>query len=308
MRKSGALRIGIVLLLAGVAAGMFALVGRADNPAFDNPSSSLKPGFIDAGKTVLYHTQWHDNDNRTFTHAQVEISVPAGWTLVSSDPTGCTQASAGATVICPWGTLHFDEVVSQDVRLQSNSVTGPAAVNSQLTFYEGPGNPGRINHVASDGPKTVTVLDPGSTPDQAGDCVSGGDSVATVAGSGKSDTSATPGTTSELCTPITIDEQPRQAPDQFCLPNRNCVTDLVTTDAAIVPADNPIKLRITFRGNGLNGKSLIFNSAGGVQREVPPCGDSAVASPDPCWYNKQTGGQSVTWFVNWTGIDPIWDS
>src|SRR4030095_369253 len=91
VRKSGALRIGIVLLLATVAAGVFALAGRADDPAIVPVSSSAKPGFINPNGDVLYNASWQDNDNRTFTHTRVEITIPAGWTLVSSAPSGCTR-------------------------------------------------------------------------------------------------------------------------------------------------------------------------------------------------------------------------
>jgi hypothetical protein len=309
VRKSGALRIGIVLLLATAAAGVFALVGRADDPLFDNPSSSLQPGFIDAGKTVLYHTQWHDNDNRTFTHAQVEVFVPAGWTLESSAPGGCTQANAGATVICPKGTLRFGQVVSQDVRLTSNSVIGTATVDSQLTFYEGPGNPGRVNHVPSDVypvGRQVEVIDPAANPNKAGDCAAAGGHVSTDAGVGESDTDATAPSTGKLCTPITIDEPPRTDPTQFCLDDQ-CVTDLVKTDAPVGDPTKPIKLKIVFRGTGLNNRDLIFSSAGNSS-PVGPCANQNVASPDPCWYDRRARQQSVTWYVNWSGVDPIWDS
>jgi hypothetical protein len=303
VRKSGALRIGIVLLLATVAAGVFALVGRADEPNFDQISSSLQPGFIDAGGDVLYKTQWHDNDNRTFTHTQVEITIPAGWTLVSSSPSGCTRT--GTLVTCPWGTLRFDELVAQSVRLRSNSTLGTATVDSQLTFYEGPGNPGRTNHVASDGPKHVDVIDPATTPDKTGGCVGGHFSIGTVAGSGESDTTATAPATNQLCTPITIDEHARQNPTEFCLPNRQCVTDIVMTDAALVPTTTPIQLKIVFRGTGLNNNSLIFTSSIG-QFEVPACTAPGAASPDPCYYDRRARQQSLTWFVNWSGVDPGW--
>jgi hypothetical protein len=306
VRKSGALRIGIVLLLASVAAGVFALVGRADDPVFDHPSSSLKPGFIRAGGDVLYTTQWHDNDNRTFTHSQVEIFIPQGWTLISSRPGGCTQN--GTQVTCPWGTLHFDELVKQEVRLRSNSVIGTATVDSQLTFYEGPGNPGRANHVRSDAypdGRQVEVIDPATNPNKAGSCAGGGGHVFTDSGVGESDTDATaPSVQGVLCTPITIVEQPRTDPTQFCLDGR-CVTDLITTDAA--QTGEPIKLKIVFRGTGLNSRSLLFTSAGGTT-EVEQCTDPAQASPDPCWYDKKGKQQSMTWYVNWSGIDPTWDS
>jgi hypothetical protein len=303
VRRSGVLRIGIVLLVASVAAGLFALVGRADNPNFDQISSSLKPGFIDPTGDVLYYTQWHDNDNRTFTHTRIEITIPAGWTLVSSSPSGCTLT--GTTVTCPRGALHFGDLVAQSVRLHSDADLGPQTVDSSLLVYERPENPGRGQRIPTDSPKQVDVLDPATTPDKTGSCVGGHFSIGTLAGSGESDTTATAPATNQLCTPITIDEHARQNPTEFCLPNRQCVTDIVMTDAALVPTTTPIQLKIVFRGSGLNNNSLIFTSSIG-QLEVPACTAPGAASPDPCYYDRRARQQSLTWFVNWSGLDPGW--
>jgi hypothetical protein len=182
-------------------------------------------------------------------------------------------------------------------------------VDSQLTFYEGPGNPGRINHIHSDVYPTgrlVDVIDPATTPNKAGDCAGANGHVSTTAGVGESDTDATGPSTGELCTPITIDEQPRTDPTQFCLDGK-CVTDLIKTDAPVGDPTHPIKLKIVFRGQGLNSRALIFTSAG-TPAEVQQCTNSNIAAPDPCWYDKRGRQQSMTWYVNWSGIDPIWDS
>jgi hypothetical protein len=48
----------------------------------------------------------HDNDNGRFTHAEVMITLPAGWALVSSGPSGRTQN--GTLVTCPSCTLLFE--------------------------------------------------------------------------------------------------------------------------------------------------------------------------------------------------------
>jgi hypothetical protein len=289
VRKSGALRIGIVLLLASVAAGVFAVIGRADDPAIVPLSSSAKPGFIVPTGDVLYNASWQDNDNRTFTHARVEITIQPGWRLVSSAPSGCTRN--GTLVTCEWGTLHFGDVVSQTVRLHSDGDTGTQEISANLFVYEGPGNPGRANHIAAL-PADTEVLDQTLTPDKAGDCVSGS-SFGTVPGSGNSETTATGPETNALCTPITIVETPRPDP----------LTDLVTTDAALVPTTKPIKLKILFRNT--SSHTLNFTSAGG-QSEVQQCTDTRFASPDPCWYDRKFRQQSATWFVNWSGLDPTW--
>ena len=300
MRKSGALRIGIVLLIASVAAGVFALVGRADDPVFDQISSSAQPGFIGANGDVLFNAHWRDNDNRNFSHARVEITIPAGWTLASSAPSGCT--AAGTLITCQWGNLRFGQVVSQTVRLHSDGDLGNQTVSAQLFVYEGPGNPGRLNHISA--PDTQTqVFDPTANPDKAGNCVSGNFSVGTVPNSGNSETTATaPTGTGTLCTPITIVERPRNNPTEFCLPDVTCVNDIVATDSAQVGPTNPIKLKIIFRGT--NSHDLIFTSAIG-QFEVLQCGTQG-ASPDACWTDRRFRQQSATWFVNWSGADPSW--
>lgn len=301
MRKSGALRIGLVVLLASIAAGVFALVSRADDPVFDQISSSAAPGFIDTNGDVLFTASWHDNDNRNFTHTRVEITVPAGWTIVQpSSPTGCTQA--GNLITCQWGTLRPGVTVTQKVRLHSDTDVGGAVISSRLVVYEGPGNPGRINHIVAPD-ATTNVLDPAATPDQAGDCVSGNASFSTVAGSGGSDTTATGPATSSLCTPITIVERARTDSHEFCLPNVTCVNDIVTTDAPAGSTTKPIKLKIVYRNT--NSHILIFNSAVG-QFQVQQCANANTASPDPCYYDNKFRQQTATWFINWSGIDPGW--
>jgi hypothetical protein len=303
VRKSGALRIGIVLLLGTVAAGVFALAGRADDPAIVPVSSSAQPGFINPNGDVLYNASWQDNDNRTFTHTRVEITIPAGWRLVSSAPSGCTRN--GTLVTCEWGTLHFGDVVSQTVRLHSDGDTGTQPISADLFVYEGPGNPGRANHIAAL-PADTEVLDQALTPDKAGDCVSG-NSFGTVVGSGNSETTATGPVTNALCTPITIVERPRTNPTEFCQFDPpidfTCVNDVVTTDAPQLLTTNPIKLKIIFRQT--TSHDLIFTSAG-PSSEVQQCTNSNAAAPDPCWYDRKFRQQSATWFVNWSGVDPGW--
>jgi hypothetical protein len=92
---------------------------------------------------------------------------------------------------------------------------------------------------------------------------------------------------------------------EACLPEVACVLDIVTTDSALFPDTDPIELKITFKGQGINNLPLIFTS-NVLNTVVPECDDDAVASPDPCYSDKKTRQQSVTWTVNWTGLDPGW--
>ncbi len=298
-------RTALVLLVALVAAAAFAVAGRADDPRFDQVQSSLGPGIVDAGSSVLVKAQWHYIDNRTLVHTSVRFTVPDGWTLIDQDPAVCTQPNS-TTVSCDWGTITNGALISQSVELQTDGDLGLATVESDLIFYEGPRNPGRINIVpAPDGTTDVISADPTEEPDRVGKCVgSDGGTIQTEPGAGDSETVADVPETDELCTPISISERPRQNPTEECLPGFTCVTEIVTTNAALFPITTPIKLRIVFRGTGLNNLPLIFTSETD-QLEVPECTGSG-ATPDPCFTDHLARQRSVTWFINWSGRDPGW--
>ena len=133
----------------------------------------------------------------------------------------------------------------------------------------------------------TTVIAAGE-PNKVGKCVaSNGGSVSTDAGAGNSETTATVPDTDELCTPISITERIRLNGQEACLPGVACVLDIVTTDSALFPPDDPIVLKITFRGQGINNLPLIFTS-NLLQTEVLECDDDNVADPDPCYSDKTT--------------------
>jgi hypothetical protein len=312
MKRRAGMRTGIVLLVALVAAVAFAAVGRADDPRFDQVDSSLGPNIVNSGATVLYKAQWHYIDNQTLTHASVVITVPAGWTLVSpSDPTGCTQAQAGAVVTCDRGTLRQGDFVKQAVELTATASTVPVTqtVASSLNFYEGPPNPGRAQSVPAPN-RTTTVISADQTvePNRAGKCLDQNETVSTAAGVGGSSSSARGPFTLELCTPVSLVENARANPNDACLPAPyECVTDIVTTDAPVGSTANPIKLTLIFYGTNLSTLPLIFSS--GTTRTVPACPDPATAVPDdPCYFGHVARMRSVTWSVNWSGVDPGWTS
>jgi hypothetical protein len=303
------MRTGIVLLVAMVTAVAFAAVGRADDPRFDQVDASLGPTIVNSGATVLYKAQWHYIDNQVLTHAKVVITVEAGWTLVSpSDPTGCTQPQAGAPVTCQRGTIHQGDLIKQSVELTATAsiVPVPQMVSSSLFFYEGPPNPGRAQSVAApDRTTTVISADPTVEPNRAGKCLDEGETVATARNVGGSSSSARGPFTLELCTPVSLQEKARENPTEACLPAPyECVTDIVTTVAPFVSTTNPIKLTLIFYGNQLGNLPLIFASQ--TAATVPECSDSALAAPDPCHFGHVARMQSVTWSVNWSGIDPTW--
>jgi len=298
------IRTGLVLILALAAAGIFAVVGRADDPQFGEITSSMGPGIVDANADVLVKASWHYIDTRTLNHAKVQFTLPAGWTLVRGDPDVCTRS--GVTVTCTRGTIRPGDVISQSVELKTDGDLGSATVAPVLLFSEGPENPGRIQSKPAPTVGTTVIAAGSGEPNKVGKCVgNGGGSVSTDAGAGNSETTATVPETDELCTPISITERVRLNATETCIPNYACVLDVVTTDSALfLPAD-PIKLKITFRGQGINNLPLLFIS-NARQIQVPDCPDDNVAAPDPCVSDKRTRQQSVTWFVNWTGADPGW--
>jgi hypothetical protein len=180
-----------------------------------------------------------------------------------------------------------------------------------LSFYEGPPNPGRAQNVPAPA-RTTTVISANQTvePNRAGKCLDEGETVATATGAGGSSSSARGPSTQELCTPVSLVESARANPNDACLPSPyQCVTDIVTTDAPFVSATNPIKLTIVFYGTGLNNLPLIFTSPTLGTVSVPECPDPATAVPDdPCSFGHVARRQSVTWSLNWSGIDPSWTS
>jgi hypothetical protein len=305
-----AVRIGIVLVVALTLAAAFAVAGRASDPRFDS-SASLGPSIVDAHANVLYKAQWIYLDNQTLTHPSVAVTVPAGWMLVDAAPDVCSQS--GTTITCPRGTIRAGAVVNQEVELQTAAADlNNRTVNSELIFYEGPRNPGRLNHAANDDndtPLTTTnVISADETvePNRAGKCVDqGGGDVFTATGVGGSATNADVPATNELCTPVSIEERGRTNPTEACFGDFVCQTDIVTTNAGNVGTADPIILTLTFYGQGLNTNlPLIFisNAAAG---QVQDC-TGAGATPDPCIQSNRSRQQSLTRVVRWSGLDPTW--
>jgi hypothetical protein len=301
------IRTGLVLVLALAAAGIFAVVGRADDPQFGEITSSMGPGIVDTNADVLVKASWHYIDTRTLNHSSVRFTVPDGWTLEDADPDVCTQPST-TVVTCPRGTIRPDDVIAQAVELKAPSTVpvpdGAATIEADLLFAEGPENPGRTQ--VQPAPDVGTTVIAAGDPNKVGKCVGGnGGSVSTDAGAGNSETTATVPETDELCTPISITERLRLNATETCIPDYACVLDVVTTDSALFPATDPITLKIVFRGQGINNLPLLFISDA-RRIPVPECTDDRFADPDPCVADKRTRQQSVTWTVNWTVADPGW--
>ena len=298
------IRIGAVLALVLAAAGAFAVVGRADDPRFTT-QASIGPGFVDAGSNVLVKASWQYLDTRTLNHVSVRFTLPAGWTLVESDPNLCAQT--GNIVTCPRDRIRpGDPPLTQDVELQTTSALGDKPVQADLLFAEGPENPGRIDTVPALPTPHAEVISTTNTPNKLGKCVSsGGATVSTDAGVGNSETTAVVPATDELCSPISIDEKVRLNGQEACTPGYTCTLDIVTTDSAVFPASDPIKLTIIFRKQQIGLLPLIFTS-NTRQIQVAECSDDDVANPDPCWSDRKAQGNRLTYQVNWTGADPGW--
>jgi hypothetical protein len=302
------IRTGLVLVLALAAAGIFSMVGRADDPRFvEPPDSSMGPNPVDSMENVLVKASWHYIDTRTLNHASVRFTVPPGWEFVEGAPYACEQPTNTVVVSCAVGTIRPDDVIAQAVKLKTAGPLDPARVQIDLLFSEGPENPGRTQVEPAPTVQTAVIAAGSATPNQAGKCVdSAGGTVFTTPGAGDSEASADVPDTHELCTPFSITERRRLNATESCIPQYACVLDVVTTDSALFPATDPIKLKITFRGQGISNLPLLFISDA-RQIQVPECIDDRYANPDkPCYSDKRTRQQSVTWFVNWTGADPGW--
>ena len=76
-----AIRTGLVVALALAVAGVFAVVGRADDPVFGEITSSMGPGIVDATRQVLVKASWEYLDSPTLNHSSVRFTHPAGWTF-----------------------------------------------------------------------------------------------------------------------------------------------------------------------------------------------------------------------------------
>jgi hypothetical protein len=303
MGRRAGIRTGIVLLVALAAAVVFAAVTRASDPRFDQIQASIGPSPVDAGADVLYKAQWHYIDHQTLTHPAVDITVPDGWTLVTSAPAGCTQS--GTLITCAWDTIRQGDYVNQSVELRTDADLGTQTVTSELRFYEGPRNPGRLQRIPTD-PASTTVIST-DDPNRAGKCVDNhGGTVSTETGVGGSSTSALVPSTTELCSPVSIEENPRTNPTDFCLPDLQCTTEIVMTNAPSFPSTDPIQLTITFYGTALSNLPLIFTSLA-QQHQVEPCAGPG-ATPDPCYTDHANRQRSVTWSLNWSGADPSWTS
>jgi hypothetical protein len=302
--RRSAIRIGAVLALVLAAAGAFAVVGRADDPRF-HTQASIGPGFVDAGSNVLVKASWEYFDTRTLNHVSVRFTLPAGWMLVEADPDVCSQT--GAIVTCPRDRIRpGDPPLTQDVELQTTSALGDKPVLADLLFAEGPENPGRLDTVPALPTPHAEVISTTNTPNKIGKCVnSGGATVSTDVGVGNSETSAVVPATEELCSPISIDEKVRLNGQEACTTGYTCTLDIVTTDSAVFPASDPIKLTIIFRKQQIGLLPLIFTS-NTRQIQVPECSDDAVAAPDPCWSDRRAQGNRLTYELNWTGADPSW--
>jgi hypothetical protein len=293
-----------VLALVLAAAGAFAVVGRADDPRF-HTQASIGPGFVDANSNVLVKASWLYLDTRTLNHVSVRFTLPAGWSLVEAAPALCTQT--GAIVTCPRDRIRpGDPALEQDVELQTSAALGDKPVLADLLFAEGPENPGRIDTVHALPTPHAEVISTTNTPNKIGKCVSpAGATVATDVGVGNSETTATVPASDELCTPFSIDENVRQNPTEACIPDYTCTLDIVSTDSAVFPATDPIKLKIIFHGQQIGLLPLIFTS---TTRKIPvaECPNDNVAAPDPCWSDRRAQGNKLTYSVNWTGADPTW--
>jgi uncharacterized repeat protein (TIGR01451 family) len=321
----------VVLLLGlgttpSVAVSQDAASGAQDVRGVAHLVPSLRDaGFVTGGRNALYTATWTNNGRATLTNVVITVTLPAGFRVVSTDPDVCTfsppDPSAPTVVTCPRDNLRSGDIFTQQVFFQTPavSVETSAEVTSVLRGDERTSDPDRqhTDTIAPD-PEPLTILP--TAADAAGACVRVEDDPTIATQSGLSMTNpliteaSLTGPTGLFCTPLTLVEQHRSTPTEFCGEGATCTTDIAMTGAELVPA-TPIQLTFTFVGNNRN--LTWYKTADPPQGEpVPPAEPvpsclGATELPDnlvACVNSRaKAGPMAVRLGVLWQGgPDPSW--
>jgi uncharacterized repeat protein (TIGR01451 family) len=280
-------------------------------------------GFVTGGRNALYTATWTNVGKATFTNVLITVNLPAGSVVRSTDPAVCTYSasdpSAPVVVTCPRDNLHSGDVLTQQVFFQTPvvSVETSAEVTSVLKGDERTSDPDKehTDTFAPD-PQPLTILP--TAADKAGGCVQANDAtLATQSGLSTANPLITmaslTGPTGLFCTPLTLVEQHRSNPTEFCGEGATCTTDIAMTGAPALPT--PIQLTFIFVGTK---KNLTWYKTSDPEEGMPP----PLAEPVPdclgatdlpaglvaCVNSRaKTGSMAVTLGVLWRGgPDPSW--
>jgi uncharacterized repeat protein (TIGR01451 family) len=315
--------------------GVVVLLGLGTAPGFAvsqdvRATSELVPslnhtGFVTGGRNALYTATWTNFGRATLTNVSVIVTLPAGSDRVSTDPAGCTvdqptDPSAPVVVTCPRDNLRSGDAFTQQVFFRTPVVR--AAVSTEVTSLlkgdERTSDPDREHTDTFPAPPQALMILP-TTADAAGACLQAGEAaLATQSGLSADNPLITEagltGPTGLFCTPLTLVEQHRTTPTEFCGEGATCTTDIAMTGAQLVPT-TPIQLTFTFVANNRNltwYKTADFAPGEPVPpAEVVPSCLGATDLPDgltACVNSRaKVGSMAVRLGVLWRGgPDPSW--
>jgi uncharacterized repeat protein (TIGR01451 family) len=315
--------LGVVVLLGLGTAPSVAVSQDVTAEAHLIPSLQGK-GFVTGGRNALYTATWANDGKATLTNVSIIVTLPAGVVVLSTDPDICTVSasdpSAPVTVTCPRDNLRSGDVFTQQVFFRTPVVS--AAVSTEVTSLlkgdERTSDPDREHTDTFPAPPQALMILP-TAADAAGGCLQAGDAtLATQSGLSADNPLITEasltGPTGLFCTPLTLVEQHRTNPTEFCGVGATCTTDIAMTGAQLVPA-TPIQLTFTFVANNRNltwYKTADFAPGEPVPpAEVVPSCLGATDLPDgltACVNSRaKVGSMAVRLGVLWRGgPDPSW--
>lgn len=315
-RRVGGVLLGAVVLLIGLCASP----GVAAGPSV-RPTAQLIPGsgFVTGGRNALYTGSWFNDGTATFTNVLITVSLPAGSSVLSTDPDVCTVSpptdpAAAVAVSCPRDNLRSGTTFDQRVFFRAPVVgtETTAQITSSLMADEGTSDRDKAHtDTFVPDPEPLQILP--QAADKAGGCLQPGDTaLATQSGLSSANplitTASLTGRTGQFCTPLTLVERHRSNPTELCGAGATCTTDISTTEAPLVPA--PIQLTFTFAANNRNLTWYkTADDPGSLAEPVPSC-PGATQLPVglvACVNSRAKIGSAVTLGVLWQGgPDPSW--
>jgi uncharacterized repeat protein (TIGR01451 family) len=319
LRWFGGVALGVVVLLGQDTASSVAASPDVRSDSLLVPSLHGS-GFVTGGRNILYTALWTNNGNATLANVLIVVTLPAGSVVLSTDPGMCSISAPAdpadpIVVSCPRDNLRSGDTFTQQVFFRAPVVTFQisSGVTSSLKGDEKANDTDRAHTDTFPAPpRQLTILP--AAADAAGGCLQAGDAtLATQSGLSPANplitTARLTGPTGQLCTPVTLFEQHRSNPTQFCGAGATCTTDIAMTGAAPVPA--PIQLTFTFAASN---KNLTWyktgDGDGAVAEPVPSClGATQLPSGLGACVNSRAkaGSMSVTLGVLWQGgPDPSW--
>jgi hypothetical protein len=307
--------VGTVALALGALVGPLAAGAGAASVA---TSSVLAPSLVSTGRAAFYSATWVNQGNPTVANPEVVITLPAGSTVVSADPTVCLvslpSGPSGAVVVtCARENLASGASITQQLLLQVPTVTVSTdnAVTAVLIGDEGTNDRNKSHTDIFPAPdQALTVLR--GDADAAGGCLRTGEAqLATRPGLSAANplitTAGLAGPSGQLCAPVTVQERAATSPTEACGAGAQCSTDIAVTDfiqIASQPVSVPVQLTFSVVASNRN---ITWYKNGAA---VADCrGATALpAGVDACVNSRsKLSSAGVQLGVLWrAGADPGW--